>query len=231
MLKIITGVVLLSFWAESYVDAFWPCSLATWAQDGVTVAGGSKDSALHQLFSPEVMFVDGNGDLYLVENTKGRLMKWEKNADKGVVVLDYTDYTSLMNPQGKLWISDFTVDTDGTIFTAAIDRPRFHYDPYQSRVTRWANGSQIGTTIVSGKLNNNGIDFGVEDELMIGIALDTKGYLYVRHSSEWSVVKYLTNGTRDVVVAGGNGIGSKLNQLEYGTLDRKLSDLMASAYV
>ncbi|CAF3721058.1 unnamed protein product, partial [Rotaria socialis] len=76
----------LSFDMSSYVTTVSNLLInipanATWAQNGVTIAGGNgRGGATNQLYKPVGLFVDDDQTVVIVENGNHRIMQW-KNGD------------------------------------------------------------------------------------------------------------------------------------------------------
>jgi sugar lactone lactonase YvrE len=78
-------------------------------------------------------------------------------------------------------------------------------DKGNRRVVRWPRQDNTsGQTIIS-------------DVDCYGLAMDNEGYLYVSDPVKNEVRRWRTGDTTGVVVAGGNGKGIRLNQLDYPT--------------
>ena len=90
-----------------------------------------------------------------------------------------------------------TFDKEGTMFVTVEDGRN-------GSVISWKKGAKSGETLITANTSLYGITLDAEEK-----------YLYVGHHREHSVVKYAKNGTFEKVVAGGNGNGSNLNQLDY----------------
>ncbi len=74
----------------------------------------------------------------------------------------------------------------------------------EGSVIRWKKGATSGETII------------IANTSFYGIAMDPKEtYLYVGHHREHRVDKYTKDGIFVSIVAGGNGPGAALNQLDY----------------
>lgn len=166
------------------------CASATWATNGVTVAGGSgRGAGLNQLAYPRGAFVDNAGAIYVTDDNL-RVMKWEPRAISGVMVAGFGGKGN-GNDQFEYHLHNLVVNAEGTMFIC---------DKGNSRVVRWEKDAKSGQSIIS---NIN----------CYGVCLDREGLLYVSDLNNDLVRKYNTDFSLSEVVAGGHGKGSALNQL------------------
>ncbi|CAF4985178.1 unnamed protein product, partial [Rotaria magnacalcarata] len=167
---------------------------AKWAQNGVTVAGGNWDGdATNQLNYPDGLFIDDNQTVVITDTSNRRIMQW-KNGDtmNGQVVAGG-------NRQGNGLLqlnypTDVLVDkeTDSLIICDRENR----------RVVRWSRRS--GTT--QGEIL-------IDNIYCRGLAMDDQRYLYVSDYVKHEVRRYQLGEKNGTLVAGGNGGGAGLNQL------------------
>ncbi|CAF1292122.1 unnamed protein product, partial [Rotaria sp. Silwood1] len=178
---------------------------ARWQQNGITVVGGNgKGNGINQLSIPLGLFVDDEQTIYVADTSNHRIMKWKWGATSGQVVAGGNGQESgthqLSNP------FDVIVDkeTDSLIICDISNR----------RVVRWPrrNGTS-GETIISN------IDCW-------GLTMDENGSLYVVDHGKDEVRRYRRGESEGTVVAGGNGSGNRLDQLNdprYVFVDRDQS--------
>ncbi|CAM4948869.1 unnamed protein product [Rotaria socialis] len=167
---------------------------ATWKQDGVTAAGGNgQGDVTNQLYLPYGLFVDDDQTVVIADHVNHRIMQW-KNGDTTngqVVAGGKGEGNGLHQLNGP---TDVLIDkeTDSLIIC----------DRWNRRVVRWSRRS--GTT---------------EGEILInniwcwGLAMDEQRYLYVSDSVKHEVRRYQLGEKNGTLVAGGNGQGDGLNQL------------------
>ncbi|CAF3465797.1 unnamed protein product, partial [Rotaria sp. Silwood2] len=166
------------------------CASATWATDGVTVAGGQGiGSDLNQLTYPRGAFVDDTGAIYVTDDNL-RVVKWEHGATSGVILAGFGGKGS-GDDQFEYYLHNLAVDAEGTMFIC---------DKGNERIVRWKKNAKSGQSIIS---NIN----------CFGVALDHEGLLYVSDLNNHLVLKYNADFSHSEVVAGGNGGGAALNQL------------------
>ncbi|CAF4230542.1 unnamed protein product, partial [Rotaria magnacalcarata] len=167
---------------------------AKWSQNGVTIAGGNGvGGATNQLNYPYGLFVDDNQTVVITDWGNNRIVQW-KNGDttNGQVVAggngQGNGLDQLYNP------TDILIDkeTDSLIIC----------DEGNDRVVRWSRLS--GTT--QGEILIDNIN-------CYGLAMDDQRYLYVSDWENDEVRRYQLGEMNGTLVAGGNGQGDVLNQL------------------
>jgi sugar lactone lactonase YvrE len=160
----------------------------------IIVAGGNgQGSGTDQLSCPNGLFVDDDQTIYVAEWSNHRIMEWKNGAMYGQVVAggngqgNRTD--QLSNP------TDVIVDKENNSLIIC--------DYGNKRVVRWPR--QNGTT---GEII-------LSDIACWGLAMDSNRYLYVSDISKHDVKRWIIGDMNGTVVAGGNGQGNRLNQLNY----------------
>ncbi|CAF1590632.1 unnamed protein product [Rotaria magnacalcarata] len=169
---------------------------ATWTQNGVTVAGGhGRGDATNQLYDPVGIFVDDDQTVVIADLENHRIMQWKNgNTTNGQVVAGGNGQGNGLN---QLYCpSDVLIDkeTDSLIICDRDNR----------RVVRWSRHS--GTT--QGEIIIDNIDCW-------GLAMDEQRYLYVSDEEKHEVRRYRLGEKNDTLVAGDNGEGDELNQLNW----------------
>ncbi|CAF4583881.1 unnamed protein product, partial [Rotaria socialis] len=167
---------------------------AKWAQNGVTIAGGhGNGDATNQLYYPLGLFVDDDQTVVIADHGNHRIMQW-KNGDttNGQVVGggkgQGTGLHQLYQP------TDVLIDEETDSLTIC--------DYVNRRVVRWSRRSGI-----------------TQGEILIGniychgVAMDEQRYLYVSDEAKHEVRRYQLGEKNGTLVAGGNGQGNGLNQL------------------
>lgn len=204
----------------------------------LVVAGDNgMGSNLNQLNHPSAVFIDDNKSLFITDQFNHRVVKWEPNSSQGILVaggntsgneLDQLNnpYGIFVKPSGDMYISDNNNDrilkwragmSSGTIIAGGngngiglnqLNNPNCVYvidnDVYvsdSSRVMIWTEGSEQGVVFP-----HNGFP--------IAVSLDIEGNVYIADNLDQSVYKWIPGSTEGIVVAGGNGSGSNLNQFE-----------------
>ncbi|CAF3806299.1 unnamed protein product, partial [Rotaria socialis] len=171
---------------------------ATWKQNGVTIAGGhGQGNATNQLHWPGGLFIDDDQTVVIADTYNHRIMQW-KNGDttNGQVFAGGKGAgKGLHQLNGP---ADVLIDkeTDSLIIC----------DQWNQRVVRWSRRSGI----TEGEILIDNID-------CYGIAMDEQRYLYVSDTGQDEVRRYQLGEKNYTLVAGGNGQGNGLNQLNTPT--------------
>ncbi|CAF2818283.1 unnamed protein product [Rotaria sp. Silwood2] len=165
---------------------------AKWSQNGKTVAGGNgPGSAINQLHYPWDLYVDDDQTIYVAEYSNQRIMEWNCGAMSGQVVAGGNkqgNRTNQLNGPANVIIDK---ENDSVIIC----------DQGNRRVVRWPRrNGKSGETIISE------IDCW-------GLTIDSNGYLYVSDYKKHEVRRWCTGDTCGTVIAGGNGKGNRLDQL------------------
>ncbi|CAF2835501.1 unnamed protein product [Rotaria sp. Silwood2] len=166
---------------------------AKWIQNAVCVAGGNGyGTGINQLTYPYGLFVDdANQIIYIADSSNHRIMEWKCGATTGRVVAGG-------NGQGN------RADQLNYPRDVIVDRERDSLiicDNQNKRVVRWPRqNSTSGETIIT-------------DVECWGLTMDDNGFLYVVNYDKHEVRRYGMRDTQGTVVAGGNGQGNHLNQL------------------
>ncbi|CAF3153537.1 unnamed protein product, partial [Rotaria socialis] len=169
---------------------------ATWKQNGVTIAGGhGHGDATNQLYTPHGLFVDDDQTVVIADYGNHRIMQW-KNGDttNGQVVAGDKGQGNGLHQLNHP--TDVLIDkeTDSLIIC----------DRWNRRVVRWSRRS--GTT--QGEILIDNIDCW-------GLAMDNQRYLYVSDVVKHEVRRYQLGEKNGTLVAGGNGKGDGLSQLNW----------------
>ncbi|CAM4920831.1 unnamed protein product [Rotaria socialis] len=170
----------------------------TWKQNGVTIAGGhGEGGATNQLYCPGGLFVDDDQTVVIADYYNHRIMQW-KNGDttNGQVVAGGKCKGNGLHQLDRPIDVLIDKETDSLIIC----------DKENRRVVQWSRRS--GTT---------------QSEILIdnincyGLAMDEQRYLYVSDVGKHEVRRYQLGEKNGTLVAGGNGKGDGLNQLNLPT--------------
>ena len=178
------------------------------ATTGVVVAGGNGAGAgLNQLNYPDGISIDGSGNMYIADTNNHRVMKWIPGHAEGVVVAGGNDSNATHHDAlNQLYFpAAVSFDSDGNLTIA---------DTRNHRVVKWAADANITTD--SGVVVAGGSQGSADDQLDVptGVSLDSNDNVYVSDRMNHRVMKWVPGATTGVVVAGGNGAGAELNQLD-----------------
>ena len=156
------------------------------------MAGGNgKGAGISQLNDAHRFFLDNNQFLYIVETGNNRVTKWNLGSMVGQIVA---------GGNGKGSRNDQLSNPVGIV----VDRGRdslFIGDYGNKRLVQWSlQGARSGKTIIS----------GVQSP---GLTMDEQGFLYVSDYLRNEVRRWRVGDSHGTLVAGGNGQGNRLNQL------------------
>ncbi|CAF1369072.1 unnamed protein product [Adineta steineri] len=172
---------------QGFIEPTWD----KWKQNAITVAGGNgQGQELNQLNGPVGIFIDKKKNIFIADWMNHRIVQWEYNAKEGHIIADRNQMQQLDLP------TDVIVDQQNHSIIIA--------DQGNRRVIQYSNQTQ--------QILIDNID-------CCGLAMDKYGFLYVSDGKKngvrrWKMGEYNNDG---IVVAGGNGQGNQLNQVNYPT--------------
>ncbi|CAF1540897.1 unnamed protein product [Adineta steineri] len=164
-----------------------------WKQNATIVVGGNgQGHKLNQLYYPVGIFIDQKKHIFIADYFNHRIVEWKCNANEGQIIAGGNGQGNRMNQLNSP--TNMIVDQQNHSIIIA--------DRGNRRVIQWLNQTQ--------KILIHNID-------CFGLAMDKHGYLYVSDENKhevrrWKMGQYNNEGT---IVAGGNGEGNQLNQLDY----------------
>ncbi|CAF1390806.1 unnamed protein product [Adineta steineri] len=165
-----------------------------WKRNAITVAGGNGEGQkLNQLDKPRGIFVDKNKNIFIADCSNHRIVEWKRDAEEGQIIAGGNGEGHRMDQLNRP--TDVIVDQQNHSIIIA--------DRGNRRVIQWLNQKQ--------QILIDNIDCG-------RLAMDKHGYLYVSNWKNdevrrWKMGEY----NEGIVVAGGNGRGNQLNQLNLPT--------------
>ena len=167
-------------------------SKAKWTQNGITVAGGNgPGNAINQLNNPHSLHIDDDQNIYVAEYPNHRIVQWKNDATHGQVVAGG-------NGAGN---RNDQLNTPRNVLVDKQNESLIICDHGNRRVVRWpCRQNSTGETIISN------IDCS-------GVAMDKDGYLYISDYVKHEVRRWKIGEKDGTLVAGGNGAGNGLNQL------------------
>lgn len=168
---------------------------ARWSENGITVAGGhGKGDAMNQLSAPWSLFVDDDLTIVIADYDNQRIVEWKKGDAHGRVVAGG-------HGRGKK-LDQLAYPAD-----VLIDKETDHLiicDRDNRRIVKWSRGSDT----TQGEIVLNNIR-------CYGLAMDNQRYVYISDTDDHEVRRYQLGDKNGIIVAGGHGRGSGLNQLNY----------------
>ncbi|CAF4267198.1 unnamed protein product, partial [Adineta steineri] len=166
-----------------------------WKQNAITMAAGNgQGQKLSQFNCPDGIFIDKNKNIFITDSWNDRVVEWKHNAKEGQITVGGNGQGNRMD---QLYFpTDMIVDQQNHSIIIA--------DYGNKRVIQWMNQNQ--------QILIHNIDCW-------GLAMDKYGFLYASDQEKnavrrWKMGEYNNEG---IVVAGGNGRGNQLNQLNSPT--------------
>ncbi len=163
-------------------------------QNGVAVAGGNgAGNGINQLSSPCGVYVDDDQTIYVADYSNHRIVGWKKGATVGQVVAGGKgagNRNDQLNSPGNMIVDR---KNDSLIIGDCENR----------RVVRWPrrNGAS-GETIIS-------------NVICAGLSMDNDGCIYVSDLIKHEVRRWKMGEINGTLVAGGNGVGNRFDQLNH----------------
>uniref|UniRef100_UPI00404B34E7 PA14 domain-containing protein n=1 Tax=Fluviicola sp. TaxID=1917219 RepID=UPI00404B34E7 len=176
--------------------------LPSYRDTAVVIAGQGVQNI--SFSAPEDLFIDANGNQYVVEQGNHRVVKINTDGTTQIVAGGNgpgVNPNQLNNPV------NVHVDANGNVFVVDLSN---------HRVMRWAPGATTGT-IAAGSIT--GVSGSAINRLSspVGIAFDSQGRMYVADFDNHRVMRYnsgfLTGTITGTPVAGNGTAGAALNQL------------------
>jgi len=166
-----------------------------WKQQATTIAGGNGlGNQLNQFHTPFGIYVDDQQQtIYVADYGNHRIIKWKFGERNGEVVAGG-------NGGGN------RIDQLNYPCNVILDRNKKSLiicDWGNRRVVRWSLENQNDRQIL------------IEDISCFGLMMNNKGDLFVSDWRRNEVKRWKKDEKQGIVVAGGNGEGDKLNQLNY----------------
>ena len=141
------------------------------------------------------MFIDDDQTIYVADRANHRIVQWKNGSSSGQLVAGGNGQGNRNDQLNQPRNVIIDKESDCLIIS----------DWRNSRVIRWPRrNGRSGETIISN------IDCW-------GLTIDNDGYLYVSDYKKHEVRRWKMGDTNGIVVAGGNGKGNRLNQLNYPT--------------
>ncbi|CAF2615896.1 unnamed protein product [Rotaria sp. Silwood2] len=158
---------------------------------GLTVAGGHGEGlALNQLSVPVSVFVDEDQTVYIADFGNHCIVAWKHNTASGQVVAGENgkgnENNQFSNP------TDVIVDKETDMLLIC--------DLNNCRVMRWPRHNGTSEEVILEKIACG------------RLAMDKQRFLYISDLEKNDVRRYRMGETNGTEVAGGNGVGDRLNQ-------------------
>ncbi|CAF1445382.1 unnamed protein product [Adineta ricciae] len=169
---------------------------AKWMQKGITLVGGNESGNQLQLYHPNGLYVDDNGEtLYIADCFNHRVVKWQHDMVCGQVIAGGNGQGNENNQLSYPRSIVFEKETDSLIICDAGNR----------RIMRWPRRSDANGEIL------------ISDIDCWDLIIDNDGYLYASDVKKNEVKRWKIGDINETLVIGGNGRGKALNQLHFPT--------------
>ncbi|CAF0953187.1 unnamed protein product [Adineta steineri] len=183
-----------SFINEISIISSKKSKLNKWKQNAITVAAGNgKGPELNQLNNPNGLSINGKKNIFIADFWNHRIVDWKYNTKKGQIIAGGNGKGNRMDQLNNP--TDVIVDQQNHSIIIS--------DQGNRRVIQWFNQNQ---------------QILIENIHCYGLAMDKNGFLYV---SDWNKNEVrrckIGENNKGIIVAGGNGKGDKLNQLNNPT--------------
>jgi hypothetical protein len=163
-----------------------------WKQDGTTTAGGhGNGNQLNQVSMPCGLFIDDDQTIYVADTWNHRIVEWKRNANNGQIVAggnEKGDRNDQLNHPAKVIIDK---ENDSLIIC----------DFGNQRMVRWP------------RRNGGSGEILISNIACHYLMMDNDGYFYVSDYEKHAVTRWKMGETEGTIVAGGNGQGNRLDQL------------------
>ncbi|CAF1006140.1 unnamed protein product [Adineta steineri] len=165
-----------------------------WKQDAITVAGGNEEGQEStQLNFPGRIFIDKKKNIFIADYWNHRIVEWKYNAKEGQIIAGRHRKRNRIDQLNQP--TDVVVNQQNHSIIIA--------DRDNRRVIQWLNQNQ--------QILIDNID-------CYGLTMDENGFLYVSDCEKSEVKRWkMGEYNEGIVVAGGNGYGNQLNQLNWPT--------------
>jgi sugar lactone lactonase YvrE len=163
------------------------------SQNGNTIAGvKGKGEQLDQFNAPSGVYVDDNETIYVADYNNHRVVAWSGETTSGQVVAGGNGQGSALNQLDRP--TDVIIDrsTKSLLICDRLNR----------RVVRWPHREGIHGNLV------------LSDIQCFGLTMDDRGFFYVSVMDKHEVRRFKLGESEGTLVAGGNGRGQGLDQLD-----------------
>ncbi|CAM6005292.1 unnamed protein product [Sphagnum balticum] len=150
-----------------------------------------KEILLNQLSFPHGIYVDDNQTIYIADFGNDRIVEWKCHENKGHIVAGGNGKGNGNNQLNFPTDVMFDKENDSMIICDYGNR----------RVMRWSRRKNANGQII------------ISDIDCLSLTMDNNGYLYVSDYGKNEVRRWRIGDKCGTIVAGGNGAGDHLNQL------------------
>ncbi|CAF0795807.1 unnamed protein product [Adineta ricciae] len=179
-----------------------------WNATGITVAGilGLSGAASDRLNTPIHLAVDYLNTMYIADYGCHRIQRWFRNASSGTTVAGNMNCSAGANLNSLNYPIHILLDPDNNMYIL---------EHSNSRALFWPNSASSGEMIAGTGISGNASD---QLYLPFGMSRDMNdGTIYIADTYNSRIMRYLYNASSGTVVAGGNGSGNNISQLNFPT--------------
>ncbi|CAF0723170.1 unnamed protein product [Adineta steineri] len=165
-------------------------------QFGITVAGGNgQGQELNELSLPCGICIDNDKSIYIADCGNDRIVKWKSNSNTGEIIAGENGKGNQNNQLNSAFDIIFDKENNSFIFS----------DNGNRRVVRYFDQNQTNQQIIISNISCR------------NQTIDKSGFIYVSVWWNEEVRRYKQGDEKGELVAGGNGQGDHLNQLNHPT--------------
>ncbi|CAF2697913.1 unnamed protein product [Rotaria sp. Silwood2] len=181
------------------------CQTAVWNQSFTVKAGstGNAQSSETTLNTPHNIYIDTYGNLYVADCTNHRIQRFPRGSMFGTTVAGIS--ASLGSSYSHLYYpTSIYVDPSNAMYIL---------DWSNCRVLQWQLGDPLGFVVAGGHGCGGAL---TQIDNSYGLFVDSQSNIYISDYRNHRVVKWNpTNTTSGFLVAGGNGLGTTAERLNY----------------
>ncbi|CAF0981283.1 unnamed protein product [Adineta steineri] len=158
----------------------------------ITIAGGNgSGQKLNQLYCPSGIFIDNDKSIYITDCQNNRIVKWKLNSNTGEIIAGGNGRGNENNQLNCPTNIIFDKENKSFIISDLGNR----------RVIRYFDNNQINQQIL------------ISNIYCVDLTIDKNGFIYVSDWESHEVRRWKQGDEKGELVAGGNGQGNHLNQL------------------
>ncbi|CAF1364131.1 unnamed protein product [Adineta steineri] len=165
-------------------------------QFAITVAGGNRQgSELNHFNCPSGIFINNDKSIYIADSENHRIVEWKLNSNTGQIIVGESEQE---NENNQLNLpTDIIFDKRNNSFIIS--------EWGNQRVIRYFAQNQTNQQII------------ISNIYCSGLTIDKNGFIYASDYANNEVRRWKLGDERGELVAGGNGKGNYLNQLNHPT--------------
>jgi sugar lactone lactonase YvrE len=144
--------------------------------------------------------MDENGSLYVTDERKNEVRRYERGESQGTVVAGGNGSGNRLD---QLYSPTYVfVDRDHSVYVSDLEN---------HRVMKWVEGAKEGIVVAGGQGEGNDL---TQLSHPRGVVVDQLGTVYVADDRNHRIMRWIKGATQGSVIVGGNGVGGgQSNQL------------------